>query len=169
MSDLSRRLSVDDLRKTQEFQQLTERQQLFVATYCAAGMVDGIYDPVAATKTAYRCKSFEVARIMSYSLMANIRIVAVLSRHFNAEPIEEFLVEVNRAIRNKHLTIAQLQALKLKADLLGFTVRLPGVGNNAAAVLPTDVLEASKEAIKAKRKAAPKPSKKEPPSAYDPD
>lgn len=167
MSDLSRRISVEALKKTPEFQRLTAKQQLFVETYCGGGMIDGIYNAVGATMVAYRCKSMEVARIMSYSLLANIRIVEVLARHFNAEPIEDFLVELNRAIHNKKLTLAQLQALKLKADVLGFTVRLPGASKNATDVIPVDVLEASKEARKQKRKNTPKVPKP-PKLAYDP-
>src|ERR1700676_754803 len=156
-----KRMSVDDLRLTPEFQRLTQKQQLFVVTYCAGGLLDGNYDPIEATRTAYQCKSAEVARIMSYSVVANIKIVAVLNRHFNTEPIEEFLVLVDRAIRNKHLTIAQLQALKLKGDILGYTTRLPGTNNFPQGTIPRDVVdkqnEARKEARGAKRKGLPKP------------
>src|ERR1700676_2408513 len=128
-TETRKRMSVDELRMTPEFQRLTQKQQLFVATYCGAGLLDGTYDPIAATRTAYQCKSAEVARVMSYPLMQNIRIIAVLNRNFNAEPIEDFLVQVDRAIQNKKLTVAQLQALKLKGDILGFTTRLPGTNN----------------------------------------
>ena len=146
------KLTLTEVEQTQEYQQLTPKQRLFVATYCDGGLRNGVYDPVFATQIAYKCKNPESARVMSYALMGNIKIVAALNRHFNAEPIEQFIVEVDRAIRNKSLSIAQLQALKLKADLLGFSARLPGVNNTPTGVIPPDVLAATKEARKAKRK-----------------
>ena len=88
--DKKKRLSLEEIQGLAEYQRLTQKQQLFVATYCAGGLLDGRYDAVSATHTAYQCKSREVARIMSYSLLQNMRIVEVLNRHFNAEPIEEF-------------------------------------------------------------------------------
>lgn len=161
-----KRMSVEELRLTPEFQRLTQKQQLFVATYCGAGLLDGTYDPIIATRTAYQCKSMEVARVMSYPLMQNIRIVAVLNRHFNSEPIEDFLVQVDRAIQNKKLTVAQLQALKMKGDILGFTTRLPGTNNFPQGTIPPAVLEASREERKAKNKLTPKPPK--PPKPEEP-
>jgi hypothetical protein len=152
-----KKMLVEDLQLTQEFQRLTPKQRLFVATYCAGGLLDGNYDPVTATQTAYVCKSAEVARIMSYSLMQNIRVIAVLNRHFNTEPIEEFLVQVDRAIHNKKLTVPQLQALKLKGDILGYTTRLPGMNNFPQGTIPPAVLEATRAARKAKKKQSAKP------------
>jgi hypothetical protein len=159
-------MPLDELEKTSEYLRLTPKQRLFCATYCYGGVSDGVYDSVIATKTAYRCKSLEVARIMSYSLMQNIRVIAVLNRHFNAEPIEEFLVQVDRAIQNKKLTVAQLQALKLKGDILGYTTRLPGLANQPQGTLPPDVLEADRVARKAKRKTPERKSQPEDPSPY---
>jgi hypothetical protein len=167
MADAKKKLGREELEATPEYQQLTAKQQLFVMTYCMAGLVDGHYDQTAATQTAYNCKNLESARVMSYSLIANIRIVAALNRHFNREPIEEFLRQVDRAIVNKKLSIAQINALKLKADVLGFAARLPGTNNQATGVLPTDVLEASEAARKAKRKPrTPKPPPEKPNTDY---
>lgn len=147
-----KRLSLVELEQTPEYQQLTPKQRLFVATYCEGGIRTGIYEPIHATQIAYKCKNAECARVMSYALMGNIRIIAALNRHFNATPIEQFIVEVDRAIRNKHLTVAQLNALRLKADLLGFSARLPGVQGTPTGVIPPDVLEAAEKERKAKRK-----------------
>ena len=118
MSDTVERMPLAELELTQEYQRLTPKQKLWVSTYCASGILDGVYDSVAATNVAYRCKSMEVARIMSYSLMQNIRIVAVLNRHFNTTPIEAFLVQVDRAILNKNLSTSQLGALKSRLIFL---------------------------------------------------
>jgi hypothetical protein len=163
--DPRKRMPVEELRLTPEFQRLTPKQQLFVATYCGGGAADGVYDAIHATRTAYACKSPEVARIMSYSLLQNIRIVAILNRHFNREPIEDFLVILDRAIQNKKLTVAQIQALKLKCEIMGFANRLPD--GNHIGVVPPDVLEASKEARKAKRKSPEKAPKPDPKSQFD--
>ena len=146
------RLSLEQLKETPEYKRLTPKQQLFVATYVAGGLSDGNYDAVLATRTAYPCRSEEVARIMSYAIMANIRIIAVLNRHFGAEPIEEFLALLDRAINNKRITIAQVNALKLKCDILGLANRLPGF-KSPIGVIPEDVLEASRKERKTKKDA----------------
>ncbi len=125
MSDPSKRLPLAELEQTREYQRLTQKQKLFVATYCTGGLDTGTYDAIAATQTAYVCKNADVARIMSYALMENIRIIAALNRHFAAEPIEEFLQLVDRAIHNKNVTQAQVWALKLKCDILGLANKLP--------------------------------------------
>ena len=145
------RMPMVDLEKTQEFQQLTRKQQLFVRTYCEAGLATGNYDSVEATMTAYNCKTYEVARIMSYAQMHNIRIVAVLSRHFCKTPIEDFMVTLDRAIANKKLTTAQIQALRLKYEILGYPNRLPSIGAPHG-VIPQDVLAEELENRKPKRK-----------------
>ena len=96
--------------------------------------------------------------------MANIRIIAVLNRHFNREPIEDFIIQVDRAIHNKKVSQAQVWALKLKGDVLGYTTRLPGTPNFPAGTIPNDVVEATAAARKAARKKpAPRPTKPEPP------
>jgi hypothetical protein len=150
MSETSTRLPLVELEKTQEYQRLTPKQQLFVATYCEGGLATGTYDPIAATRTAYECKSMEVARIMSYSLMQNIRIIAVLNRHFQTEPIEAFMVTLDRAINNKKLTVAQIQALRLKCEIMGFGTRLPAQAPMAAGLKAAQV--AAKEIRKSNRK-----------------
>lgn len=167
MSDKSKRLTLEEIKATQEYSILTGKQQMFVETYCAGGIDTGTYDPKNAAMFAYSCKSIEVARIMSYALMANIRIVAVLNRHFNREPLEEFLIQLDRAILNKKLTVAQFNALKLKGDILGYTTRLPGTANMPAGVLPPDVVEATKVARNEKRKKPERTPKVKPASEFD--
>ena len=162
MSDIaiSQRLTLDQLKQTMEYKKLTQKQQLFVATYCEGGLVDGNYDAVGATRTAYQCKSLEVARIMSYSLLANIRIIAVLNLHFNVTPTEDFMVMLDRAIRNKNFTMAQLGAMKLKCELMKIGNRLPGT--SSVGILPDDILEASRAAKKTKKAPKDDPDTKPP-------
>lgn len=147
-----KKLTLDEVQQTQEYAILTPKQQLFVASYIQGGMQTGIYDPVSAVQLSYHCENPESARVMSYAMMNNIRIIEALNRHFNSEPIESFLKEVSRAIRNKKLSVSQVQALKLKADLLGFAARLPGASHQSINTIPKDVIAASKAARKAKRK-----------------
>ena len=148
-----------ELMETEEYRALTQKQQLFVSTYCEGGLSTGVYDPVHATTVAYACKSPETARIMSYSVLANIRIIAVLNRHFKRDPIHEFVALLDRAIRNKNLSIAQVEVLRMKCQIMGFANKLP---SRQTLVLPKDAEEKSKEARKAKRKKPtrkPKPEK----------
>jgi hypothetical protein len=145
-------MSLEDLQATPEYQVLTQKQKLFVATYCEFGLSDGNYDAVEATRIAYVCKTREVARVMSYSLMQNIRIVAALNRHFQTEPIEEFMVQLNRAINNKKITPSMVQALRLKCDMLGLGSRIP-YENHATGTIPQSVLDAEKAARKPKKKS----------------
>src|SRR5579864_2503363 len=140
---MSNKLTLEEIKTTQEYSILTGKQQLFIETYIRSGLDTGTYDPVLAAQTAYTVKNRENARVMSYALMANIRIVAVLNRHFAKEPLAEFIEQVDRAIRNKKLSVAQLQALKLKGDLLGYTTRLPGTNNTALGTLPPDIVAAT--------------------------
>jgi hypothetical protein len=151
------RMPMADLEKTQEFQQLTRKQQLFVRTYCEGGLSTGNYDAVEATRTAYACKTPEIARIMSYSQLQNIRIIAVLSRHFCRTPIEDFMTLLDRAIANKHLTTAQMDALRLKFEILGYPNRLPTL-HALVGTVPQDILDAGRAARKPKRKQR-KPNK----------
>jgi len=160
MIDERKRMPLEELQQTQEYRALTGKQQAFVDTYVAGGLLNNHYDPIESVLMAYNCKTRESARTMSYAVVQNIRVIAVLNRHFNTAPVEEFLVLLDRAINNKHLSIAQLQALRLKCDILGFANRLP-TENAPTGVIPKDVLEATEAARKAQRKprtVKPKPS-----------
>lgn len=114
-----KRLSREELEKTQEYQSLTPKQQHWVSTYVEIGISTGKFDAVDATLMSYKCKNREVARIMSYSITQNTRIIDVLNLFYGSDPVQSFLKDLNRAIRNKHLTQAQVTALNLKARVLG--------------------------------------------------
>jgi phage terminase small subunit len=161
MSDSSKRLSRAQLQQTQEYARLTQKQRLFVDTYVEGGLLDGNYDAVAATQTAYNCKSRETARIMSYPLMQNVRIVAVLNRHFNTEPVEEFLVMIDRAINNKRITHAQIEALRLRGEVLGFGTRLPNRSQGIGKIIEEVAVENKHDKPPMKVKL-PKPPRKDP-------
>jgi len=145
MSDLPR-MPFEELSKTEEFERLTKKQQAFVKAYCVK------YNVIEAMRAAYNCKSDEVARIMSYPLMRNINIISVLNRHFGTDPINDFLLTLDRAIHNKHLTIAQISALKLYSEVKGWGTALPSKSGSAEPEVPEP------EAKKPKRKPRAKES-----------
>jgi hypothetical protein len=131
----NQRMSLEELEQTPEYQVLTPKQRLFVATYIQGGADGGQYDPVHAVTVAYNCKDRNSARVLSYEMFRSIRVVAALNRHFNREPLEAFLMVLDRAIQNKHLKESQLHALRLKADLLGLPSRMPPDGRTIKDVL----------------------------------
>ena len=158
----SKRMPLEDLRKTPEYTRLTPKQKMFVDTYCSSGAVDGQYDAVAATQAAYKCKSAEVARVMAYSLLANINLVAVLNRHFGTEPIDAFLATLDRAVHNKKLTLAQLGALQLQCEVMGFGTKIiPSPDHGFLAKDPTPKAEKKPR----KTQKAPKTPAAAPPGA----
>ena len=138
-------MTLEDLQQTPEYLALTEKQKLFVATYVQT-CIDGNPDPVQSVAIAYKCKDRNTARVMSYPMLSNIRIVAALNRYFNRQPLEAFLMVLDRAIQNKHLTTAQLQALRLKSDILGLKSRMPVVGRTVKNVI--EDLQAEEQKVK---------------------
>lgn len=160
----SERLTVDQLRVTPEFQKLTQKQRLFVATYVASGLLDGNYDAVVATRTAYQCKNLETARIMSYSLLGNIRIIEVLNMHFNRNATEEFMILLNRAVNNKHVSMAQIEALRLKANILGIGTSIRT--KRSIGEVPANIVENDKKDRKDRNKKPKTESVKAPGDDY---
>ena len=151
--------SLEEIRETPEFKQLTQKQQLFLCTYVSNG-----YDAIAATRTAYAVKSAENARVLSYAMLGNIKIIAILNIHFGVSPTEELLTAIDRAIRNKKVTLAQVYALRTKLDVLGISTRLPTIKEGQRGI---------DNAQKAVRKSAkPEPAEKPAPGPtfhrYDP-
>jgi len=108
-------LTLEELRITPEFQQLTEREKLFVATYISNG-----YDQTHAVRTAYDCKDDGVASRMSYRLLAHLRIVMVLARYREEVPKETFLHLLRRAGLKNGITREQLSAFRLYAEVNGW-------------------------------------------------
>jgi hypothetical protein len=167
--ETSKRISLEELRTTPEYIRLTPKMKMFVDSYCGAGAIDGNYDAVAAVNQAYKCKSYEVARIMSYSILANIKIVAVLNRYFGTDPADSFLENLDRAVRNKKLTLAQLGALRLQCEVLGIGTKIPA--NFGGGSTKPDAPAKDKRSKKPKKTTSSKPTAPPPPGRppYDPD
>lgn len=160
-----KRMSLDDLHLTAEYFRLTQKQKMFVDTYVASGVLDGNYDAVTATNIAYPCKSEEVARVMSYELLGNINILAALNRHFGNDDIDAFLVVLDRAIRNKKISTAQLGALRLRCEVLGIKTRIPASPEKRW-VLPAPNRDAKQKTPKRPKKSAETPASPRP-NDYD--
>lgn len=157
-----------ELEKTQEYSRLTLKQKLFVATYIQRGLQDGIYDAIKAIRTSYECKNDEIARVMSYRLMANIHIIEVLNRHFGASPIDEFIQQIDLAVRSRRTTLAQVQALKVKCEALKLANALPVYldGQTNKIVLPVRLRAVNpngveKQEVKKKKPGRPRKTKVE--------
>ena len=159
----SERMPLEELEQTPEYQVLTPKQRLFVATFIQSGE-DHQYDAAYATSVAYDCKNRNSARVMSYSMLGNIRVIAALDRHFNRQPLVSFLMVLDRAIQNKHLKQSQLHALRLKADLIGLQSGMPVPGRTVKDVLD-EVREEGRKIQKTGRKPRKLPPEPDAPAA----
>lgn len=67
--------------------------------------------------------------VMSYAVLNSVRIIEVLNRHFRTEPIDALLKVIDKAIQNKRITGAQIQALRMKIELLQLPSGIPAPAN----------------------------------------
>jgi len=118
---LTGRLTPNQLSETVEFRQLTPKQQLWLATYTQRFIDTGVFDPVAASVTAYDCGSAEVARVTGYKTLANAKVTLALNRFFGDSPETSFLKLVERALYSHKISPSRIAALKLYSDLKGWT------------------------------------------------
>jgi hypothetical protein len=115
MSSIKERLSFEQLKQEPCFTNLTPKQRLMIETFIASNG-----DRVLAVKTAYNAKTLDIARVMAYELFENPKIIACLAIYFQDDPLDVFKRDVQRAWRNKRLSIAQVQAMKLYCDVNGW-------------------------------------------------
>lgn len=109
------RMSWEELAKTIEFQHLTQKQKLAVATYITNG-----YDIVNAIRTAYLCKDDHVASIMQHRFFRSPTVAIVLSRHFGTSPKQAFMIRLVKSIIKGDLTPTQIRAYELYASMNGW-------------------------------------------------
>ena len=74
-------------------------------------------------------------------------------------------MQLDRAINNKNLSIAQLEALRIKCQVMGLAHRLPGKNVPVGGLLD-EVRAAERAARKAKRKTPERAPAPEKPSEY---
>ncbi len=113
---MSEKLSIEALRKDPAYLALANQQKTLVEAYLECG------DKVESTLRAYNCQSRESARTMSYAVFGNPRVTAALvaANGGVGTDLESFKREVLSAARNRKLSVAQFNALKLYAQLCGF-------------------------------------------------
>ena len=97
---------------------------------------------------------------MSYALLKSVHIIAVLNRHFQTEPIEAFLETIDRAINSRKVTMAQVQAMRLKSNVLGFTSGIPDRQPMAEGFKEAKVEAKKARKAKLKEERVPKPAEK---------
>jgi hypothetical protein len=127
------RMSGFELSRTQEFSHLSAKMGRFVLAY-VQGLIDtDTADPVAAVKFAYNTKNDESARTFGFQLLSNIKVILTLNRFFGVTPNEAFLKQVERAIYNPNISVAQVDALRLYSAIHGIEKTAVGVAANKAA------------------------------------
>lgn len=109
------RLTIEQLRAEQCYIELTQKQKKLVETFISSNG-----DRVASVMSAYATKSRENAQILAYQFFTSPRVVACLAAYFQDDPLESFKAEVRRAYRNKKITVAQVRAMTLHAELNGW-------------------------------------------------
>lgn len=108
-------MPIELLRIEPCFVRLTERQKLMIETYITSGA-----DKVLSVLTAYHVKDRETARKMSYEAFSRPAVIQVLNAYWGVTPFEAFKRDVERAVRNKSLSVAQIRALELQARVSGW-------------------------------------------------
>jgi len=126
------RLTLEQLRAEQVYIELTSKQKVLVDTFI---QTNG--DRTASVLAAYATKSKENAQIMAYTVLSSPRVVACLSAYFQSDPLEDFKAEVRKAYRNRKLSVAQVDALKLHAELNGWSAEtLQGLYKSKVSTAP---------------------------------
>jgi len=97
MIEAAERMELSELEKRAEFQILTPKQQNFVGSYIESGRRTGTYDALAAVQSAYQV-AVKNAVIMSYELLGNRKITAVLNLHFGRTEFDSILTDLGRAL-----------------------------------------------------------------------
>jgi len=105
------RLTLEQLKQESCFLDLTLKQQKAVEVFITSNG-----DRTAAVLAAYNVKPAN-AKILAYQIFESRRVVACLTVYFQDDPLESLKKLVARAMTKKHLTTAQVYALKFYCDL----------------------------------------------------
>jgi hypothetical protein len=109
------KLTLAQLRETQVFIALTPKQKRAVQVF-----VETNGDRQASVLAAYKVKNARNAAILSSQVFASPAVVACLAAYFQDEPLESFKNDVRKAFINRKITVAQVRALELLAELNGW-------------------------------------------------
>jgi hypothetical protein len=113
-------MTPSQLSQTAEFRQLSPKMATWVLSYVQNYLDTGTFDPLVATNAAYKCSTEGNARTFGFQLLANAKINRTLNRFFGYTPEQAFREQVEKAIYKRKISVAQVQALKLFADVNGF-------------------------------------------------
>jgi hypothetical protein len=119
--EVNPRMSLAELSQTVEFGHLSPKMAVWVRTYVQSFLDTGTFDPLVATQAAYECTTEASARTFGYQLLAHPKIILVLNRFFGTSQERASIRQVERAISNRRLSVAQIQALRLYSDLQGWS------------------------------------------------
>ena len=114
-SEVDQRVPLQKLRETPEWSFLSDKQSRFCARYLESGLA-GNYDAKSAMRSAYDSSSAKNLSCLTYEVLANPRVRAVLAIHFRQAPIDVFLADLEKTIRKEKGT-AKVEALKLYAEI----------------------------------------------------
>ena len=104
-----------EIRKLPSYLDLTEKQRALVLEFTKNGG-----DKVAAVIAVYAHKSANGARVASYAYFKNPRVRRCLDEVFRVTKKDQYIREIDEAVRNPKLAMAQVEALAAKGRLLGF-------------------------------------------------
>ncbi len=112
--DRSKYMSLEAVALTPEYRTLNHSQQLFVLSYVNKGLVEGVYDAVAAMKASYG-PNIKTPKIRAYQILNNRHVRRVLDLHFHRSELDILLSDLRRAtdksLRLKMLTPEAVRAL----------------------------------------------------------
>jgi hypothetical protein len=91
-------LTLKQVARLPEFQQLSERQQIFVSRYLSGVAVTGRYDAGDAASVAYRVKP-ENAHVMGWEILGGKRVKKVIDLAFGRSPMDRLLEDLHVMIK----------------------------------------------------------------------
>jgi hypothetical protein len=98
METRGRVLTLKQVVRLPEFQQLSERQQTFVARYLAGASVTGRYDAADAALAAYKVAPSN-AHIMGWEILGGKRVKRVIDLAFGRSPMDRLLEDLHVMIK----------------------------------------------------------------------
>jgi hypothetical protein len=119
------RLTLEQLHEQTCYRELPPKQKKAVDVFIQNGG-----NKTEAVLAAYKVKSKENARVLSYAVFGSPTVIACLAAYFQDDPLASFTRACYAAYRRKKLTGAQVQALALIAKINGW----------GSAALPTEML-----------------------------
>jgi hypothetical protein len=97
-TNLTPAITVDELKKSRVWMQLSPQQQTFLTEYLSAGPAQGRYNELAACRLAYPKVNIKNIKVWLSRLQANPRIRAVLAYYFG-DPTEGLLDDIKALIK----------------------------------------------------------------------